>query len=632
MQTPPQSNIPETPTPERRPRAAFFPAAALVFALSFLLTVYGPLELYFTNLREFPFDFSALFPALCKLFLLFAAMGALAFAFCRVLHIRLFHTVLVIAAVGFVCTYIQGMFLSGNLPPLDGRAINWNEYLSQDILSVLLWLFMGTVAVILVRRLGMQRMYRLITGLCLFLSAILLVTLVTVGIQNHGFARKYEAIMTKSGEFEMSTDENLIVFIVDAVDSTAFQELLHADDSPFADILTDFTYYPDTEGAYTFTQESIPFILTGKWYENQENFVSFTTRAMDESPLLTTLKAQNYRIGIYEEVLTYNNDNVYDLENAKALSYNISDFNRLAREELKLVWFKYMPFPLKQFAHVNMEVFSWLIELESKDEVFHAKNSDFYEDVQKHEIVTGPDKCFRFIHIEGGHVPFRYDKDVNIIDETQGSYLQNLQASMTIVNAYLEKLKEAEVYDNSAIVLMSDHGYGYNQDIYIYGRGNPLLAVKGKHEHHALEISDAPISYADLQEAYQRLLSGASGQEVFDARAGDSRSRRLICYPYQGEFRMEEYLQTGHASDIGTLVPTGEIYIREDHKTGSDDLTPGYIPGASPSPQKNPEVSPGARPTPTQGPGGPRQYGAAHSPAPALPTPSASEPAGPRKS
>ena len=588
-----EHDAPQATPQKSRFRTVFQPAAALTLALSFLLTLYGPLELYFTNIREFSFDFFALFPALCKLFLLLAATGLLTFAFCYALHIRLYDTILVIAAVGFVCTYVQGMFLSGHLPPLDGREIHWNEYLTQDVASILLWLAVGTAAVLLVRRLHMQRMYWLITGVSLFLSSILLVTLITVGIQNGGFAKKYDATMTKDAEFEMSTDRNFVIFLVDAVDSATFHQLLTSDDPQFADTLSDFTYYPNTVGAYAFTQESIPFILSGKWYENQADFVPFVTAAMDESPLLTELKAQNYRLGVYEEALTYDSDNVYAFENAQPLSYTITSFNQLCREELKLVWFKYAPFPLKRMTQVRMERFNWLLELDGQAKVFHANNSDFYRDLQAAEIVTGPDKCFRFIHIEGAHVPFRYDRDVHVINESQGSYPQNIEASMTIVDTYLSRLKEAGVYDNSVIILMADHGYGYNQDIPVLGRSNPLLAIKGVEEHHDLQISDAPISYEDLQDAYQRLLGGAPGDRVFDAQEGDERPRRFLGYLYEHEDYMLEYQQQGHASDISTLVPTGNEYVRN-----SQNAPPkGPAPSGSPAPTKYPR-GPSKKPRP----------------------------------
>ena len=539
---------------------AFLPAIALTLAISFLLTLYGPLELFFTNKGEFHFDFLALFPELLKLFGLVTAAGLLAFGFCYILYIQLYHVALVAAAIGFICTYIQGMFFVGNLPPLDGRRINWAEYSAQNIESVILWFVVGVAVVLLVRFLHMKRMYKVFTGCALFLTSILLVTVVVVGIQNDGLSPNSEAVVTKDHEFDMSTDQNFVIFIVDAADSGTFNEMLQSGDYGFREVLEDFTYYPNTVGAYPFTKHSIPYILHGAWYENQEDFRTFTTRAMDQSPLLATLKAQNYRMGLYEEDLLYDSDHIFDFENVRHTQYHFSSFKQLVKAELKLVWFKYAPYPLKRLAKVNMEDFNRLLQLDNEEELFSANNADFYQDAGDAEIVTVDDKCFRFIHIEGAHVPFRYDKDVNLIDEAQGSYPQNMACSMTILARYLQRLKDAGIYDNSAILIMADHGYGYERDVPIVGRCNPLLLVKGVDEHHSLEISDAPISYEDLQEAYQRLLSGASSDQIFDAQEGDERIRRILLYFYEQEGHMAEYEQHGHAFDIDTLLPTGSVY------------------------------------------------------------------------
>ena len=538
----------------------FQPALALTLAISFLAVLYGPLELYFTNTDEFLFDFGALFPELLKLFLLFTAAGLAAFGFCDLLYDKLYDTALVAAAVGYVCTYIQGMFFSGNLPPLDGTRINWADYGRENLQSLLIWFVVGVAVVLLVRFFHMKRMYRVFTGGAAFFTAVLLVTLVTVGIQNDGLAPKSGAAVTKESAYDLSTEQNLILFVVDATDSAAFQELLDTSDPAFADILEDFTYYPNTVCAYPFTEHSIPFILEGQWYENQEDFRTFVTGAMDQSPLLSALRNQDYRMGVYEEDLLYDSDNIYQFENVQPTEYQFTSFRALAKAELKLVWFKYAPYPLKKMAKINMEDFHRLVQLEDSVELFSANNQDFYQDLLNAEVTPVADKCFRFIHIEGAHVPFRYDRDVNLIDEAQGSYPQNIQCSMTIVKTYLQKLKDAGVYDNSAIVILADHGYGYNRDVAILGRGNPLLAVKGVGEHHPMATSQAPISYEDLQEAYQRLLRGTSGDLVFDAREGDDRPRRFLCYYYEKDETMLEYEQQGHAFDITTMVPTGQVY------------------------------------------------------------------------
>ena len=552
----------EEASSKKRVLMNFVPAVVLTLGISFLLMLYGPLELYFTNIWEFPFAFSALFPELVKMFLIMAAAGLIGFGICYVLHIRLYQTVLMIGLIGYICTYIQGMFLSGNLPPLDGTSIDWSQYTSQHIISVVLWVVVAVLVILLARRIHAEKMYTVVTGCALFFSAILLVTLVTVCIQNDGLMKKSDVIMTKDGEFDMSTDQNLVIFIVDAMDSATFNDLLQSDDPQFGEMLQDFTYYPDTVGAYTFTQESIPFILTGKWYENQTYFYEFTAQAMDESPLLNELENRNYRMGVYEDDLSYENGNVYRFENAKWLPYTIASFKALAWEELKLVWFKYAPFPLKPLGSVSMQAFSNLTTLPDGYEKFVAWNDNVYPDILNTEITKVDDKCFRFIHIEGAHVPFRYDRDVNVIDSSEGSYVQNMEASMTVVNAYLERLKKDGVYDNTAIVLMADHGYNDAGDSPWLGRSNPFLAVKGVGERHDFKISNAPISYEDLQTAYQRLLDGASSDQVFDDREGDERARRYLCYRYTEEYYMQEYLQHGHATNMETLTPTGEVYER----------------------------------------------------------------------
>ena len=584
----------------QRLRSAWPPALALTAAVSFLVAIYGPLELYFTNMEEFHFDAWALLPELGKLFLVLMAAGLAGLGLCYVLYEKLFDLALCAGITGYLCTYIQGMFLVGNLPALDGQKINWNMYIGQDVQSVVLWGIVGIAVVLAVRFLHRRNMRKLIAGLSCFFSAILLVTGTVVCLQHHGLARKPLTVVTKNHEFQMSTQQNFVIFLLDAVDSKTFDEMLEGEDSQFGEILEDFTYYPNTVGAYPFTMHAIPYILTGQWYENQEDFREFTQQAMAESPLLTSLKAQGYRMGIYEEDLICGTQQAADIENLDFTRWKFVGTWPVHKAELKLVWFKYAPFPLKRLAHINMDDFNRLLILENGARAFHANNQDFYQDVTEETVETGREKCFRFYHIEGAHVPFRYDENVRVIPESQGSYPQNIRCSMTILAQYLRQLKEAGVYDNTAIVVMADHGYGYQREIPVVGRGNPLLAVKGIGERHPLEISQAPISYEDLQEAYQRLLSGAESKDVFDAQEGQQRRRRFLYYQYLDEAHMEEYEQTGHAFDITTMKPTGKKYDAKGAPARRPQ-TPSQSPGATAEPTQSPGPGHGPRESPRQG-------------------------------
>ena len=133
---------------------------------------------------------------------------------------------------------------------------------------------------------------------------------------------------------------------------------------------------------------------------------------------------------------------------------------------------------------------------------------------------------------------------------------------MTVLNRYLQELKDAGVYDNTAIVVMADHGYGIYWNNGFLGRSNPLLAVKGIGERHAMAVSEAPISYEDLQTAYARLMDGMASAQVFDAQEGESRSRRFLLYNYLHEDHIEEYYQNGYATDQAGFTATGRVYDR----------------------------------------------------------------------
>ena len=90
-----------------------------------------------------------------------------------------------------------------------------------------------------------------------------------------------------------------------------------------------------------------------------------------------------------------------------------------------------------------------------------------------------------------------------------------------------------------------------------------LFLVKGRGEtHDTMQTSEAPVSYEDLQSAYVRLLDGAQSDAVFDWKEGDARERRFLEYAPGSEKCMTEYIQTGHAQDMTTMVPTGREFNR----------------------------------------------------------------------
>ncbi|CCZ60361.1 sulfatase [Hungatella hathewayi] len=537
---------------------------ALSAAVCFIHFIYAPLELYFSNQSNFWFDIYTLLPISITVFFIMLISSVLLFIYFYIKGERHYKIVLILYSILLVCSYIQGNFLLKGLPPLDGTNINWNHYQSARISSIILWTTISIIIIALFCRIDILKVKRGIKKISIYMLLILLVSISIMGITTGGYQKKRILASTTNNEFEMSKKSNFIILLLDAIDASTFSSMIDTNPA-YKTQFQDFTFYPNTVGAYPFTQFSIPFILSGDWYENDEPFNEYLSKAVNNSQLLKILEQNNYKIGIYDQDLNLDlSVNVNRFDNLVETKNNVKSYNQFAWLMFQMGGIKYAPFDLKRFCYDSPRMFDELRALpdESEYSLFSWSNITFFNNIQKNNISITEDKCFKFIHLEGAHVPFQYDKNLNIIEN--GSYEGNIEASMTLVQAYLDLLRRNGVYDNSVIIVMADHGYdeirGSN------GRQNPLLFVKDINESHEMKISYAPISYDDLQLAYKRLLDGKINNRVFDYQDGDSRERRYLFYNYEDDEHMIEFQQTGEAKNLDTLLPTGRKFFYGNQK------------------------------------------------------------------
>ena len=163
-------------------------------------------------------------------------------------------------------------------------------------------------------------------------------------------------------------------------------------------------------------------------------------------------------------------------------------------------------------------------------EKFRWNNDLIYENLKDNQTLRKVNKNqFQFVHAEGGHVPFDYDKDLNKIEN--GTYGQKVEASITLIKTYLERLKDNNSYDNSNIIIMADHGFAFD------------------------------LIYEDLQSAYIDLLDNKKSDELF-ANIPEKRTRKLIWYIYGRENHMVEFETNDKAYESNKYKATGNIYDR----------------------------------------------------------------------
>ena len=532
------------------------PAYIVSFVFSFMLCFNEPITMYMLNFNDFWFDLPLIFTpillASLAVFLLLSLLFTLIYYLTRKKSLKIFNIFLIVIFILFICFYIQGNYIIFNLPSLDGTDINWNNYHTENIISIVVWSLVIISAIVSCIKFKMENVIKVIP----YVSLAICVMLISSGIASirpHSWDKKVLSVSTMKNYDTYSKDKNFIIFLVDAVDSVMFEDVMNKG-KDFKNTFSDFTYYKDTTSTYLYTRDSIPFILSGIWNENEDNFYTYYNKALDNSLLLNELKNSNYSINLYEDELKWDTEKSHNVDNLIYLDRTI-DYIDYLTNQAKYVLFKYLPYPLKKYSKVetmnfksgrvseDVELFNWT----------NPKNNNYIKD---NSVQLSNDKIFKFIHLEGAHVPFNQDKNLNRVN---GTYDDKLAATLTLINTYLNSLKENNVYDNSVIIVMSDHGYTLKKRP--IGRQNPILFIKGLNEHHDMDKSDKKISYSDLNDAYIDLLNDKKSSELFSNIPSD-RERRILLYEYLNENHMKEYLQKGHAWEDKMLVPTGKKFDR----------------------------------------------------------------------
>lgn len=534
------------------------PAYILSFVICFMLFINEPLTMYATNKDDFGFDlYTIIIPLLTVFFVVFLVIS-LIYTGIYFLNkkfskkLTVYNIILIISYILFILLYIQGNYLTGDLPPIDGSMMNWPSFIKDNIITISILIILIVTYVITIKKYKYEKVINTSKYISLAVFAMLFVSLITTAISYDLFEKRKVLYISKDNITEASTNKNFYIFLLDAVDSTRFNEILL--NSEYKELFNDFTYFKDTLGAYPFTRDSIPFVLSGKWNENETRFREHYNEAMDNSPLIKALQEKDYEINLYETDLRWSTDKVSAVSNIIEYDSSISPIC-FGKEELRYIAFKYLPYFLKQYSKVDTFDFDYCKRI-STDKAFDWNNADYYQLLKNEDLELVDNKYFSFTHIQGGHVPFDTDENLNKVSES--NYEQVLRGSLNILNEFINRLKENNVYDNSVIVVLADHGW---QETRQEGRQNPILYIKGINEHHNMITSDKPISYEDLMDAYQELLDGKKSTEIFSNISYD-RTRRYLWYVFNREDHIVEFELKGKAWNDEDLIPTGREFNR----------------------------------------------------------------------
>lgn len=529
------------------------------FLATFMFLIYEPITTYASNVTDYWFGFNALLKANCLLFviifLILLSVSIIIYYVSKLLKMKkIYEIFLMVFSICLSALYIQGNYLSGSLPTLDGAKIYWDKYEMQNIISILMWLVVVIINVIICRKFKSKYKKIISYEFCAIFIMLFVSFLVTIFTSKDLYAEKGKYISTTKNINMLSENKNFLILLVDCVDSREFEKVVNETDSDY--VFEDFTYFPDTMSTYGFTRDSVPYIFSGIWYEAETPYNQYYENAFNNSKLFSMMKRDNYDINVYDEELMISNNKKYDVKNVELVNSKI-DLYSLFKQEVKYDLFKYLPFGLKKYSSIETLNYSKCKKLNKNDseyDIFSWNNVFNYEHWNK--INLQKNNYFHFLHIEGAHFPYDLNKNLEkLTDET--NYDDKLGATISMIDTYLTRIKDSGMYDNSVIIILSDHG---QNDLNPVGRQNPILYIKGIDEHHKLEVSNKKVSYVDLNESiYKDLLDNKKSFELLE-NVDNDRIRRYLWYKDYDD--MYEQTLDGHAWETEKLINTGKRYKR----------------------------------------------------------------------
>ena len=514
----------------------FLQSFCVLFLPIFMFGIFGPSEVFFGNYSELGFVYGEF----GWKFLVAGVVGTIVSAIILSLIPERIRMILEGMIWGVsVAAYIQVMFLNRGLEQIGVTAEGYQPAKVKVIQNGIIWGIIIIAAIVLAVLLK-NKWNRIVTLVSLVLILMQGIGYVSLFISADKEAFEYpesELCLDMSEQFTVSSDENVIMLILDNVANEWFEEarVTYPD---ILDQMNDFTYYTNADCNYYGTYPSVVHMLTGNPLDVELSVNDYFKQCWSNERTdnyYDLLREHNYKINVFthlSEVLTGGNsldliadkiDNVVEKNAAVSIDYNL-----LYKTMLEMSLYRYVPDGMKPQFDVGMEQYQDIVT-HPENEMMYS-NPNFYNTLLDKGLTVVEDKnYFTVNHLNGGHEFIndeycQYNQDV--------SRDQTIKGMFVMVNEYLKQLKEAGVYDNAAILVLADHGTGQN--------AQPILFLKRPHEtHDVIQETNAPVTYDELVPTIVKCLGEDStefGETFDDFKQDEVRHRKFYDRAYDGNF------------------------------------------------------------------------------------------------
>lgn len=520
----------------------------------FSVLFYGPLGIYLSNSEELWFSLSDVLK-------ITGAVSAVVFAVAMVAGIALPGKINTFAARllfgGALALYLQGNFINisygGGV--LDGSEIVWADYLTYACVDTLVWVVCLALPFVLSRipklcKSGMDRKIMILLSLFFIVIQLPALAVQLVGYRPNA---QQDLEITTDGIYELSTGENVVVFVLDTFDEQYYQDFIGKNPS-FEEKLSDFVHYDNALASGARTIVAMPSMLTGQPFRRETTYSEYLDRIWSDENVLRSMHDSGTDVRVFSETTYFTKETADYISNFRTDGGHSASYKILARKLYKLTGFIFAPHLAKRYFWFDTAEFNEAIS----GDAYKMNDIRFVEryEAEQFRTTNSYDKAFRLYHLDGTHPPYKMGKDGKADpDATRRSAAKGIMRSVV---AMINDMKQKGVYDAATIVITADHGDNNKAEY-------PLFLVKQAHHTGPYTTSHAPVSLFDLPlviaDAFDlQLGSQEYGMHLTDLTEGMYRQRRFF-QNSSGNSRVKicEYSTQSDAADIDALMLVGEF-------------------------------------------------------------------------
>ncbi len=494
-------------------------AVALV-SLTVTLSVYVTHLIYFNQREYFAHYFLDL---IIQPVIMVAVVGLalfLVFALFPRFILKFITSILLIAAILF--WFHSDLFVI-SYGVLDGSKIDFSMFDKRGNIE----LAIGSLALLLalIFQQFVNRHFAFIVGIILFAQVLLVGVKVIEEPED-----KVIPVGVDQEFYKYSSEKNIIIIILDTFGAEYFHKILERNPE-FKDMYQGFVSYRDAISNYPATKGSLPSLLTGQMIPKDAIMKDFIEYDVGQKGMPAVFEQNGYDVSVISTYSWFKNFYPRRFLFEPPLDpEQITRFNGALLLDYAL--FRLAPHILKKRVYNNG---LWLISnyLAFKTELpaTQSEQAHMFLDLMTEQSEVGDDNPrFKLIHILTPHPPFVYDENCvkrAVSNSMSGDHLMMQQSLCALkkTNELLQKYKEIGVYDNSVIIVASDHGSRMFDDRSLTGfpsyfemnSAGIMFMIKGMEQNGKFKEVDQPFS---LLELYSNItnpaLHATSYDEMFD--------------------------------------------------------------------------------------------------------------------